>query len=64
MGQHDLTGAGWRTSSYSSGEGQCVEVAPIQDGVALRDSKNPSGGVLRFSGQQWAVFTLGLEPRG
>lgn len=60
MDRHELTGAAWRTSTYSSGDGECVEVAPILDGVALRDSKNPLGGVLRFSDQQWAVFTLAL----
>lgn len=61
MDRDDLTGATWRTSSYSSGNGQCVEVARTTKVVALRDSKNPAGRALRFSDQQWAVFTLGLE---
>lgn len=52
----DLTDAAWRTSSYSSAVNNCVAVAPIRDGVAIRDSKNPLGGVLRFSGQQSALF--------
>jgi hypothetical protein len=58
MERDDLTGLRWRTSSYSSGNGQCVEVAPITEGVALRDSKNPTGGVLRFAEQGWAAFTV------
>jgi hypothetical protein len=63
MDRDDLTGAVWRTSSYSSGNGQCVEVARTTKVVVLRDSKNPAGDVLRFPRQQWAVFTLGLEPQ-
>lgn len=36
----------WRKSSYSNGEGgECVEITHTLD--AVRDSKNPHGGVLR-----------------
>jgi Domain of unknown function (DUF397) len=36
----------WRKSSHSNGQGgECVEVAGTLD--AVRDSKNPTGGVLR-----------------
>ncbi|MEU2157592.1 DUF397 domain-containing protein [Streptomyces sp. NPDC019396] len=40
-----LEGAAWRKSSYSGGEGECVEIAdaPSHGGIAVRDSKNPSG---------------------
>ena len=34
----------WRKSSFSGGDGQCVEVAHAG---AVRDSKNPAGPVLR-----------------
>ncbi|MGW5050469.1 DUF397 domain-containing protein [Actinokineospora sp. NPDC004072] len=36
----------WRKSSRSAGGGQCVEVAVTPTAAALRDSKNPDGGVL------------------
>lgn len=49
----DLTGVEWRKSSYSGGGNDCVEVAFIGDGIAVRDSKNPQGGVLRLSRQEW-----------
>jgi hypothetical protein len=43
----------WRTSSYSGGSGQCVEVACGQhDEVLIRDSKNPMGGELRATREQ------------
>ncbi|MFB4302079.1 DUF397 domain-containing protein [Actinomadura sp. NTSP31] len=38
--------AQWRKSSHSGGSSQtdCVEVADLESGVGLRDSKDPGGG--------------------
>ncbi|MFI1359546.1 DUF397 domain-containing protein [Streptomyces sp. NPDC020898] len=49
-------------SSYSTGSGECVEVARNAPGVvAVRDSKSPSGSpetpVLRLSPTAWREFT-------
>jgi hypothetical protein len=60
----DLSGAAWRTSSYSGGNGgQCVEVATItsqpdnpETTCAVRDSTDPQGPVLAFSPEQWRGF--------
>ena len=48
----------WVKSSFSgNGSGSdCVEVAVIEGGRALRDSKKPAGGDLRFSEDQMAAF--------
>ncbi|GAA2664541.1 MULTISPECIES: DUF397 domain-containing protein [Actinosynnema] len=44
----------WRKSSRSnSTQANCVEVARTPNGVAVRDSKNPNGPVLRFSAAAW-----------
>lgn len=45
-----------RTSSYSAGEGQCVEVADLPGVVALRDSKNPHLPALRYPAACWRTF--------
>ncbi|HKB31223.1 MAG TPA: DUF397 domain-containing protein [Streptosporangiaceae bacterium] len=46
----------WVKSSYSSNEGDCVEISPIPDGMAVRDSKDPDGPILRFSADAWRAF--------
>jgi Domain of unknown function (DUF397) len=51
-----MTRYDWRKSSYSGGQGNCVEVAPLRDGVAVRDSKDPQGPALRFPGDAWRAF--------
>jgi Domain of unknown function (DUF397) len=47
----------WRKSTYSGGEGNCVEVAPNVPGVvAVRDSKDPGGPLLSFTPAAWKLF--------
>lgn len=43
----------WRKSSHSGGGNDCVEVAFFGTSPAVRDSKNPEGGTLRFDAAQW-----------
>jgi hypothetical protein len=48
---------GWRTSSYTgNGGGNCVEVGEARQGVLVRDTKDRSGPVLRFSPTVWRRF--------
>ena len=53
----------WRKSSYSGQEGgNCVEVATVPDaGMAVRDSKDPHGSVLRFTKSEWRAFIAGVK---
>ncbi|MDG4829484.1 DUF397 domain-containing protein [Solwaraspora sp. WMMD1047] len=53
----------WRKSSYSGDQGACVEFAPLTDGVAIRDSKDPDGPRLRFSPAAWTAFAAAAPPR-
>lgn len=45
----------WRKSSRCESSG-CVEVAPMGQGIAIRDSKDANGPILMFSRDQWRVF--------
>jgi hypothetical protein len=50
----------WRKSSWSQMNG-CVEVAFLEGGVAVRDSKDRRGPVLRFTTDEWAAFLNGVR---
>ncbi|MCX5069962.1 DUF397 domain-containing protein [Micromonospora lupini] len=56
----DLTRADWRTSTRSSGNGNCVEVATVDGRIAVRDSKDRSGPALAFAPAAWHSFLHGL----
>jgi hypothetical protein len=53
----DLAAPAWHVSSYSGGQGECIEVADnLGHIVAVRDSKHREGPVLVFSRDAWAAF--------
>ena len=52
----------WRKSSRSYGSGQCIQVAaPSGKRIAVRDSKNPQGAVLRFTPAEWRAFVASVR---
>lgn len=52
----------WRKATRSVATGQCVEVAQLhRGGVAVRDSKDPHGPVLIYTGPEWAAFLDGAK---
>jgi uncharacterized protein DUF397 len=46
----------WHTSSYSTNEGSCVQVAPAPGRVLARDSKDPAGPALAVPTSAWLAF--------
>lgn len=52
----------WSKSSYSTFEGNCVEVADLGGGArAVRNSKDPSGPALMVTATEWVAFTGGVR---
>jgi hypothetical protein len=51
----------WRKSTRSGAAGHCVEVADAPAEVFVRDSKDVTGPVLRFSAPDWAGFIAGVR---
>ncbi|MBV9013073.1 MAG: DUF397 domain-containing protein [Pseudonocardiales bacterium] len=51
----------WRTSSYSTSQANCVEVATLGGPViGVRDSKDPHGPVLTIPARRWSAFLRGV----
>jgi hypothetical protein len=57
----DLGRAVWQKARRSQSNGNCVEVAQLDQGVAVRDSKDPSGAVLVFTPAEWDAFLDGAK---
>jgi hypothetical protein len=52
----ELAGAVWRKSGASGAGNDCVEIALVETGAGIRDSKNPEGPALRFAVNGWTTF--------
>lgn len=53
---------GWRRSTRCDNSGpNCVEVARHDGRIALRDSKNPAGPALMFTGAELGAFLEGAK---
>ena len=62
MHEMDLSRAEWHKSSYSSQDGNCVEVATNLPGsVAIRDSKHPEDSGLLVPSAEWRAFVRSLK---
>jgi hypothetical protein len=55
-------GSAWTKSSLSHANGNCVQIAHIEDGqVGMRDSKNATGPVLAIQPEEWRAFLDGVR---
>jgi hypothetical protein len=50
----------WRTATRSGG-GNCVEVAPYNGMIAIRNSREPHGAILVYTPEEWAAFMDGAK---
>lgn len=59
--QNCVEAASWRTSSHSTANGQCVEVASGPAVIGVRDSKLEVSPVLEFASDAWAAFVAAIK---
>ncbi|BCL33043.1 DUF397 domain-containing protein [Streptomyces aurantiacus] len=59
--QASLLDVSWTKSGYSNAEGNCVEVARIDGGVAVRNSRHPEGPALVYTSAELAAFLAGAK---
>jgi hypothetical protein len=61
-GAAGLASLAWKKSSASTANGNCVEVASLPVGrMAVRDSKDKNGPILRFSRHEWHQFISEIQ---
>lgn len=57
-----IQGSGWLKSSFSFANGNCVEVSGLDAAeILVRNSRDPEGGVLRFTPAEWDAFLGGVR---
>jgi hypothetical protein len=54
-------GLAWRKAQRSVGNGACVELAPANGMIAMRDSKDPNGPVLMYTKAELYAFLDGAK---
>jgi hypothetical protein len=54
--QMELRQLAWRKALHSMNAGDCVEVAPANGKILIRDSKDPHGPMLEYSASAWRGF--------
>jgi hypothetical protein len=60
----DLSRAQWIKSTLSGPDcDNCVEVAFVDEAIAVRDSKNSTGPALIFTAAEWDAFVGGAKDR-
>ncbi|CAM5339322.1 MULTISPECIES: DUF397 domain-containing protein [Streptomyces] len=61
MAIHQGATTDWTKSSYSTGNGACVEVkSPVVASIAVRDSKVAQGPAIGFAASSWNAFVGGV----
>jgi Domain of unknown function (DUF397) len=53
--------AGWRKSSLSMANGNCVEAASNGTAIAIRDSTDPAAPMVAYEARAWRAFVTAVK---
>jgi hypothetical protein len=56
-----IPGARWVKAEESNRDGNCVEVAKLDAGVGMRNSRFPDGPALVYTDREWSVFVAAAK---
>lgn len=56
-----LAHANWRSAASGAVNSDQVEVARVDKGYAMRDSRHPDGPILLFTVAEWDAFVAGVR---
>jgi hypothetical protein len=59
-----MTTPNWQKSSYCAQGEACIHVAADQGSVALTESSDPSGAILRTTPSAWAALIRAVKENG
>jgi hypothetical protein len=59
--QFELRQLTWRKAQRSMNNGDCVEIAPANGKIFVRDSKSPGGRVLEYTADAWRSFLAEIK---
>lgn len=57
----DLSNAEWLRAEESEGEEEAIEIAFVDEYIAMRNSAEPDGTILVFTQAEWDAFVLGAK---
>jgi hypothetical protein len=60
----ELQPTDWRKARRSIGNGDCIEIAPTNGQIAVRDSKDPFGPILHYRASAWQSFLTAARQGG
>lgn len=56
-----MSTTGWRKSSHSIADGNCVEAGKSRDGIVVRDSVDSSGKLITYNVNSWRAFVVHVK---
>ena len=61
MSEYPPESLAWQKSSWSVGDGACIEIVESDAFIFIRDSRRPDGPLLSVSHDEWRAFVKSIK---